>query len=185
MFNIILCFCPHIDNRGSYNSPWWVLDSLFSVGTCQLKFSNFQFLPLWNTPIFSEVSSGLIKLNCCKYYWTNILQFYPSILLTLNTHIFTSLLFIYCQNQSILCKVLPIWKPMLLWFFCLIQCPFWLEYFDTIWTRNNPYQTWSIEFLNWLKLFYDLRTSPNLNLLKYFYFYFSKRCKVWSYWKAT
>ena len=118
MFNFILCFCPHIDNRsrGPYNLPWWVLDSLFSVGTHQPKFSNFQFLPLWNTPKFSEMSSGLIKLNCCKYSWTNILQFYPSILLTLNTHIiWTSLLFIYCQNQSFLCQVLPIWKPM---FFC-------------------------------------------------------------------
>ena len=75
MFNFILCFCPHIDNRGSYNSPWWVLDSLFSVGTHQPKFSNFQFLPFWNTAKFSEMSSGLIKLNCYKYSWTNILQF--------------------------------------------------------------------------------------------------------------
>jgi hypothetical protein len=39
------------------------------------KFSNFQFLPLWNTPKFSGMSSGLIKLNCYKYSWTNILQF--------------------------------------------------------------------------------------------------------------
>ena len=64
---------------------------------------------------------------------TNILQFYPSFFsphidkhlavlsqctfdTQVNTHIWTSLLFIYCPEWSILYQVLHIWKPM----FCFV-----------------------------------------------------------------
>jgi hypothetical protein len=33
------------------------------------KFSNYQFLQYWDLTKFSEMSSGLIKLNCYKYPW--------------------------------------------------------------------------------------------------------------------
>ena len=40
-------------------SPRWVLDSP--------KFSNFRFLQWWESSIFSEMSSGLNKINCYNY----------------------------------------------------------------------------------------------------------------------
>jgi hypothetical protein len=43
-------------------SPWLAIFSWDSQ-----KFSNFRFLQWWNSPQFSEMSSGLVKINCYKY----------------------------------------------------------------------------------------------------------------------
>jgi phage-related protein len=61
-------------------SPWHIIFSRDSP-----KFSNVQFLQWWDLPQFSEMSSGLLKLNCFKYPYPQNIHPSSSIPLNLNS----------------------------------------------------------------------------------------------------